>query len=137
MNFADGGCLLAWRLRNAEGLAVWDGGIYRSPSGVRFAFNRGAVLFSRQRSHRSAFTQANYPVEWIIRTPADFHTVRATTPQQELQATIAPPAVGREPKIGVLSQALWTGFAELLNSNGGLEGWAHLEMTGYARGRSI
>jgi predicted secreted hydrolase len=137
MNFGDGGCLLAWMLRNAEGRAVWDGGIYRSPKGDRFAFNKGAVLFSRQRSHRSTITQANYPAEWIVRTPADFHTVRASTPQQELQATIQPPPAIGGAKVGVLSQALWTGFAELLNSNGGLEGWAHLEMTGYARSRSV
>jgi hypothetical protein len=59
-------------------------------------------------------------VEWIVRTPADFYTVRAVIDNQELDSRASTGAI------------YWEGLSELRDSNGRLAGHGYLEMTGYA-----
>jgi predicted secreted hydrolase len=66
-------------------------------------------------------SQASYPVEWIVRTPADFYTVRAVIDNQELDSRASTGAI------------YWEGLSELRDSNGRLVGHGYLEMTGYAQ----
>lgn len=122
MNLLDGSALTAFRLRDKTGQAVWDGGSFRHPSmGVKpHVFSRGEVIFKPVRSWTSPQTQARYPVEWMVRTPADFYTVRALIDNQELDSRASTGAV------------YWEGLCELLDSNGKLVGRGYLEMTGYA-----
>lgn len=125
MNLDDGSALTAFRVRNAEGRALWDGGSFRTPAytgvGRRFNFKRGEVVFRPIRSWKSPRTGATYPVEWIVRTPADFYTVRALVEDQELDS---------RPSTGAV---YWEGLSELLDSNGQRVGRGYLEMTGYAK----
>jgi predicted secreted hydrolase len=121
MNFLDGSALTAFQLRDKAGKALWDGGSFRSASGQRYGFSRGEVVFSRQRSWKSGLSQANYPVEWIVRTPADFYTVKAVIDNQELDSRASTGAI------------YWEGLCDLFDSNGKLVGHGYLEMTGYAR----
>jgi len=122
MNLFDGSALTAFRLRDKAGGALWDGGSYRHPSmgAAPHVFSPGEVIFKPVRSWTSPLTRARYPVEWIVRTPADFYTVKAVIDNQELDSRASTGAV------------YWEGLSELFDSNGKLVGRGYLEMTGYA-----
>ena len=120
INLFDGSALTAFQLRDKEGRALWDGGSFRSASGAKYVFSRGEVLFKPVRSWRSALSKASYPVEWIVRTPADFYTVKAVIDNQELDSR------------GSTGAIYWEGLCEVWDSNQKLVGRGYLEMTGYA-----
>jgi predicted secreted hydrolase len=120
MNLDDGSALTAFRLRNKQGQALWDGGSFRPAKGDTYTFSRGEVIFQPVRRWKSPLSQASYPVEWIVRTPADFYTVRAVIDNQELDSRQSTGAI------------YWEGLSELIDSNGKLVGRGYLEMTGYA-----
>ncbi|HYW57520.1 MAG TPA: lipocalin-like domain-containing protein [Polaromonas sp.] len=120
MNLDDGSALTAFRLRDKEGNAIWDGGSFRPAKGEAYSFSRGEVVFSPQRRWKSPLSKASYPVEWIVRTPADFYTVRAVIDNQELDSRQSTGAI------------YWEGLSELIDSNGKRVGRGYLEMTGYA-----
>jgi predicted secreted hydrolase len=120
INLLDGSALTAFQLRDKDGRAMWDGGSFRSGSGVRYVFSRGEVLFRPVRYWRSPLSKASYPVEWIVRTPADYYTVAAVIDNQELDSRQSTGAI------------YWEGLSEVHDSNGKLVGRGYLEMTGYA-----
>ena len=120
MNLLDGSALTAFRLRDKNGGAVWDGGSFRSAKGELFVFSRGEVIFKPTRFWRSPLSQTTYPVEWIVRTPADFYTVKAVIDNQELDSRQSTGSI------------YWEGLSDLIDSNGKLVGRGYLEMTGYA-----
>ncbi len=121
MNLTDGSALTAFRLRDKNGNAVWDGGSFRSARHALYTFSRGEVIFKPVRSWKSPLTQTSYPVEWLVRTPADFYTVRAVIDNQELDSRQSAGSI------------YWEGLSELLDSKGQRVGWGYLEMTGYAQ----
>ena len=121
MNLEDGSALTAFRLRGQDGSALWDGGSFRTSGGALHTFSPGEVVFSAQRRWTSPLSQAKYPVEWIVRTPADFYTVRAVIDNQELDSRTSTGAI------------YWEGLSELIDSNGKRVGRGYLEMTGYAQ----
>jgi predicted secreted hydrolase len=86
-----------------------------------YVFSHGEVTFKAVRNWTSRLTQASYPVEWIVRTPADFYTVKAVIDNQELDSRASTGAV------------YWEGLSELFDSNAKLVGRGYLEMTGYAK----
>jgi len=121
MNLLDGNALTAFRLRSKTGRTLWDGGSFRARGRSVYTFSPGEVVFSPQRVWKSPTSQASYPVEWIVRTPADFYTVRAVIDNQELDSRASTGAI------------YWEGLSELRDSNGRLAGHGYLEMTGYAQ----
>jgi predicted secreted hydrolase len=121
MNLNDGSALMAFRLRRRDGSALWDGGSFRAPNGSLYTFSPGEAVFSPQRRWTSPLSQAVYPVEWIVRTPADFYTVKAVIDNQELDSR------------GSTGAIYWEGLSDLIDSNGKHVGRGYLEMTGYAR----
>ena len=120
MNLLDGSALTAFRQRDKTGNALWDGGSFRSANNDLYIFSRGEVIFKPTRFWKSPLTQTRYPVEWIVRTPADFYTVKAVIDNQELDSRQSTGAI------------YWEGLSELLDSNGKRVGSGYLEMTGYA-----
>ncbi|MBC7718328.1 MAG: carotenoid 1,2-hydratase [Chitinophagaceae bacterium] len=120
MNLLDGSALTAFRLRDKQGNAVWDGGSFRPAKGALYTFSPGEVIFKPTRTWKSPLTQTTYPVEWIVRTPADFYTVKAVIDNQELDSRQSTGAI------------YWEGLSELIDSNGKRVGRGYLEMTGYA-----
>ncbi len=124
INLFDGSALTAFQLRDADGHALWDGGSFRSstPQGrlERYVFSRGEVQFKALRSWTSPLSRASYPVEWIVRTPADFYTVKALLDNQELDSRNSTGAI------------YWEGLCEVRDSNQRVVGRGYLEMTGYA-----
>ena len=121
MNLDDGSALTAFRLRRQDGSALWDGGSFRAPGSSTYVFSPGNVVFSPQRRWTSPLSQANYPVEWIVRTPADFYTVKAVIDNQELDSRASTGGI------------YWEGLSDLYDSNGKRVGRGYLEMTGYAQ----
>ena len=124
MNLTDGSALTAFQLRNKAGVALWDGGSFRHPAmGLDqppHVFSRGEVIFRPVRYWVSPLTGARYPVEWLVRTPADIYTVKALLDNQELDSRASTGAV------------YWEGLSALIDSNGRTVGRGYLEMTGYA-----
>jgi predicted secreted hydrolase len=133
INLFDGSALTAFRLRDKAGAALWDGGSFRASvgagagvgvgvgvGGTVYTFSPGEVTFQALRSWRSPSSRASYPVEWLVRTPADFYTVRALVDNQELDSRSSTGAI------------YWEGLCEVWNSNGKKVGRGYLEMTGYA-----
>lgn len=125
INFFDGSALTAFRLRRADGSALWDGGSFRLPKniggGETYIFSKGEVDFKPLRIYQSPTSGARYPVEWLVRTAVDFYTVKAVVDHQELDSRQSTGAV------------YWEGLSELFDSNGRQVGSGYLEMTGYAR----
>ena len=120
MNLDDGSALTAFRLRDKAGDALWDGGSFRAAKGDVYVFTRGEVIFKPTRLWKSPLTQTTYPVEWMVRTPADFYTVKAVIDNQELDSRQSTGSI------------YWEGLSELIDSNGKRVGSGYLEMTGYA-----
>ncbi|HOZ63205.1 MAG TPA: carotenoid 1,2-hydratase [Burkholderiaceae bacterium] len=125
MNLFDGSALTAFRLRDKSGNTVWDGGSFRhpkmNPPDRPHVFSRGEVIFQASRGWKSPLTQANYPVEWLVRTPADYYIVKALVDNQELDSR------------GTTGAVYWEGLADLFDSNNRHVGRGYLEMTGYAK----
>ncbi len=124
INLFDGSALTAFRLRDRNDQALWDGGSFRtgthaSQERARI-FERGEVHFTPQRRWRSPASRASYPVEWTVQTPAGRFTVKALVDNQELDSRASTGAI------------YWEGLSDLFDSQGRLVGRGYLEMTGYA-----
>ncbi|MFA7647204.1 MAG: carotenoid 1,2-hydratase [Phenylobacterium sp.] len=72
LNLPDGGALMAFQVRDAEGRALWAGGSLRGADGSLVRFASGDVRFTALRRWRSPRTGGDYPVsqEVAVRTPA-------------------------------------------------------------------
>lgn len=121
MNLDDGSALTAFRLRRQDGSALWDGGSFRARGGDTYGFTRGEAVFSAQRRWTSPLSGASYPVEWLVKTPADIYTVKAVIDNQELDSRASTGAI------------YWEGLSDLIDSNGKRVGRGYLEMTGYSQ----
>lgn len=125
MNLHDGSALTAFRLRDKAGQAVWAGGSFRpgpaSALAVIRVFKPDEVQFTALRRWKSPMSQADYPVEWTVRTPDATYTVKAVLDQQELDSRNSTGAI------------YWEGLSELWGSQGEPVGRGYLEMTGYAQ----
>ncbi len=120
MNLADGSALTAFRLRRADGSALWAGGSLRRPGEPVRAFAPGEVRFEPLAHWVSPASRADYPIEWRVSSPAGTHQVRALLPDQELDSR------------GSTGAIYWEGLSELLDEGGRRVGLGYLEMTGYA-----
>ena len=121
MNLFDGSALTAFRLRRKDGSTLYSGGSFRASGGAAYIASDGEVEFSVQRRWTSGLSRASYPVEWMVKTPADFYTVRAVIDEQELDSRNSTGAI------------YWEGLSDLFDSNGKRVGRGYLEMTGYAK----
>ena len=125
INLFDGSALTAFRIRDKAGNNVWDGGSFRHPKlndGIKpYVFSRGEAVFQPVRGWKSPRTQATYPVEWLVRTPAEHYVLRALLDDQELDSRNSTGAV------------YWEGLCDLFDSQRQRVGRGYLEMTGYAR----
>ncbi len=121
MNLADGSALTAFHLRRADGSALWNGGSFRQADGRLRVFAQGEVAFEPLRRWTSPASQARYPVEWRVSTPAGVFSVRALVEDQELDSRASTGAI------------YWEGLSELRDAAGTPVGRGYLEMTGYAK----
>lgn len=119
-NLFDGSALTAFVLRRSDGSALWAGGSFRAAGGAAQAFEADAVRFTPGRRWRSPASNADYPVQWEVQTPAGRFQVRALLDAQELDSR------------GNTGAIYWEGLSELLDAQGRRVGLGYLEMTGYA-----
>lgn len=84
-------------------------------------FGPQAVAFTPQRHWTSPVSQARYPVQWRVDTPAGSFEVHALLDAQELDSQASTGAI------------YWEGLSELRDGAGRAVGRGYLEMTGYAR----
>jgi predicted secreted hydrolase len=121
INLDDGSALTAFRLRRADGSALWAGGSLRTPGVAEArAFGPGDVELTPGRAWRSPGSGARYPVEWTVRTPAGTHSLRALLDAQEMLSR------------GATGTVYWEGLSMLHTPDGRRIGLGYLEMTGYA-----
>lgn len=120
INLDDGSALTAFQLRRADGSAVWAGGSFRPPGGAVQDFAADAVRFAAGRRWTSPASQARYPVQWQIATPAGSYEVEALLDAQELDSRATTGAI------------YWEGLSELRDAAGRRVGLGYLELTGYA-----
>ena len=117
INLDDGGALMAFRIRNAEGETVHAHASLRDASGRLQQFGASEVSFTPVRHWVSPRNGARYPVQMEIRCgPHRIETVPVLD-DQEITA--------RRP----LPVSYWEGLVRL---QGTLGGRGYLEMTGYA-----
>jgi predicted secreted hydrolase len=123
INLFDGSALTAFQLRRKDGGSLWSGGSFRatSSSGLQtFIAKPGEVQFQAIKGWTSPLTGAKYPIEWLVRTAADYYTVKAVIDNQELDSRQTTGAV------------YWEGLCNVFDSNDKPVGRGYLEMTGYA-----
>jgi len=119
-NLLDGSALMAFRLRRADGTALWAGGSWRSASGALRVFEAAEVRFEPLRQWTSPRTRVAYPVEWTLSTPAGRWRVLALQDDQELDSRESTGSV------------YWEGVSALHDETGAVVGYGYLELTGYA-----
>ncbi|MFM9926984.1 carotenoid 1,2-hydratase [Variovorax sp. H27-G14] len=120
MNLDDGSALTAFHLRRSDGSALWGGGSFRARDGVARIFSNDEVRFEPVKTWDSPRTQAKYPTQWRVQTPAGVFEVRALLDDQELDSR------------GSTGGVYWEGVSDLLDAQGRRVGRGYLEMTGYA-----
>ncbi|CAN5901480.1 lipocalin-like domain-containing protein [soil metagenome] len=120
MNLDDGAALTAFRLRRADGSALYAGGSFRAVGQTARIFGAGEVVFTPGRMWQSPSSKARYPVEWRVRTPSGSFTVRALLDDQELDSRSSTGSI------------YWEGLSDLLDDRGLHIGRGYLELTGYA-----
>ncbi|MCK6416101.1 MAG: carotenoid 1,2-hydratase [Giesbergeria sp.] len=121
MNLHDGSALTAFRLRRADGSALWAGGSWRAPGQAAQVFDAQAVVFTPERFWSSPHSGARYPVQWRVQTPVGVFGVHALLDPQELDSS------------GSTGAIYWEGLCNLVDSAGRPVGRGYLEMTGYAK----
>ncbi|BEU97538.1 carotenoid 1,2-hydratase [Acidovorax sp. DW039] len=121
MNLHDGSALTAFRLRRADGSALWAGGSYRASGQAARIFAATEVTWQPLRWWQSGRSNARYPVQWQVTTPAGVFTVMAMLDDQELDSS------------GSTGAVYWEGLSDLHNAQGHAVGKGYLEMTGYTR----
>jgi predicted secreted hydrolase len=123
INMHDGSALTAFQLRRKDSSPLWTGGSCRPApaTGLKATIaGPGEVAFQAVRGWTSPLTRAKYPVEWLVRTPGDYYTVKAVIDNQELDSRQSTGAV------------YWEGLCNVFDSNNKLVGRGYLEMAGYA-----
>jgi predicted secreted hydrolase len=120
INLDDGSALTAFRLRRADGSALWAGGSFRAAGTVARDFGADDVHFASGRIWQSPASGARYPVEWQIETPAGRFMVKALLDAQELDSRASTGSI------------YWEGLSALFDADGRRVGTGYLELTGYA-----
>ncbi|MDD2177238.1 carotenoid 1,2-hydratase [Acidovorax sp. D2M1] len=121
MNLHDGSALTAFRLRRADGAALWAGGSWRAPGQPVQVFDAQSVVFTPLRWWTSPRSGARYPVQWRVQTPTGAFEVNALLDNQELDSS------------GSTGAIYWEGLSDLMAPTGQSVGKGYLEMTGYTK----
>jgi predicted secreted hydrolase len=118
LDFDDGGALMAFRIRDRHGDAVWAGGTYRDASGRTRTLGPDEIAFVATRHWRSPRTQIDYPVAFMLRA-GDWSLA--------LDPLLAAQALDARGAIGVVH---WHG-APRASAGGRVVARGYVELTGY------
>ena len=118
INLADGGALMAFRIRAKAGGAFWAGGALRTPDGRRRILAPREVRFEPLGSWRSPRSEVTYPVAM---------RVRAGELEVELEPLMDDQELDSRASTGTI---YWEGAVRAVQG-GRLAGRGYLELTGY------
>jgi len=118
INFADGGALMAFRMRGKSGVTLWAGGTLRGSDGRARVLAPGDVSFAPSRSWRSPRTGIGYPVAMTLMAGGTELALEPLFDDQELDSRASTGTV------------YWEGAVRALES-GREVGRGYLELTGY------
>jgi predicted secreted hydrolase len=118
LNLDDGGALMAFRIRGADGASLWAGGSLRSATGVVQTLRPEDVQFTPGRVWRSARTGTRYPVAWQVRAGARQLELEPLLEDQENDTRLTSGTV------------YWEGAVRAFEA-GREVGRGYLELTGY------
>jgi predicted secreted hydrolase len=120
LNLADGGALMAFRMRDGAGGTLWAGGTLRAADGRVRVLAPGEIRFEPLRRWRSPRTQAEYPVALRVHAGDMAFELEPMMDDQELDSRASTGTI------------YWEG-AVSAKSGGKLLGLGYLELTGYWR----
>jgi predicted secreted hydrolase len=118
INLDDGGALMAFRMRDRAGGAVWAGGARRDAQHRDRSFVPEEVRFEPQRTWRSPRTGYDYPVAFRVRAGDVDYMIEPMMDDQELDSSLSTGTV------------YWEGAVQA-NVDGRRAGRGYLELTGY------
>jgi predicted secreted hydrolase len=119
VNLDNGGALMAFRIRDAEGLAHWAAATVRTPSGEVRTYAPDEVAWQPLRDWGSPRTGIRWPVAWRLRVGPQTYTLEPLIDDAELDSR------------GSTGTIYWEGPARLLDADRGAVGRGYLELTGY------
>ncbi|MCB1906852.1 MAG: carotenoid 1,2-hydratase [Rhodocyclaceae bacterium] len=122
LNFDDGGALMAARIRQSDGSALWRFGTLRSAHGTTRELPPDAISFEALRHWRSPASGVNYPVSWRLDV-GDFALVlEPLMDDQELDGRASTGAIYWEGAVRALrdGQPVARGYLELTGYGGRL-----------------
>ncbi|NDP42976.1 MAG: carotenoid 1,2-hydratase [Aromatoleum sp.] len=124
INFDDGGALMAFRMRDASGSALWAAATWRAPDGVTRVYGPDAIRFTPGRRWRSPRTQTEYPVAWSLVAGDLDIALEPLMDDQELDARASTGTIYWEGAVRALQGGRATGRTI---------GRGYLELTGYGK----
>lgn len=121
IELADGGALMAFRMRDRQGATHYAGGTRLWPEGRRRAFGAQEIIFAPVRRWRSPRTGVEYPVAMRVSAGEEQWTLAPLMDDQELDARASSGTI------------YWEGAVRALqpDASGRETGRGYLELTGY------
>ena len=120
INFANGGALMVFRMRDKQGGHLWAGGALRHADGRLKVFSPDEVRFIPRREWTSARTGTTYPVSFLVRAGDREFAIEPLFDDQEHDTRLSTGTI------------YWEGAVRALH-NGIRIGQGYLELTGYWR----
>lgn len=120
INLADGGALMAFRMRDRQDGKLWAGGALRDRHGNSRSLAPDEVIFTPRRKWQSPRSGTTYPVSWRVRAGALDIEIEPMMDDQENDARLSTGTV------------YWEGAVSAVQ-HGKTLGWGYLELTGYWR----
>ncbi|HNR23702.1 MAG TPA: lipocalin-like domain-containing protein [Steroidobacteraceae bacterium] len=123
VNLADGGALMAFRIRDRDGRQRWAGGTLRAADGSSRHYAPEEIEFIPGREWRSPRTAISYPVQWSVRVGERRLTLEPLMDDQESDTRLTTGAIYWEGAVRVREDArlLGLGYLELTGYGGALE----------------
>jgi len=118
INLNDGGALMAFRIRDHSGAALWAGGAFREASGRTRSFEPNEIRFTARRRWRSPRTSVEYPVAMLVNVGDVEYALEPLMDDQELDSRVSTGTI------------YWEGAVRALRA-GREVGRGYLELTGY------
>jgi predicted secreted hydrolase len=119
INLDDGGALMAFRTRDAQGEARWAAATLRTASGKVRSFAPEEVAWTPIREWASPRTGIRYPVEWRLEIGGELYSLVPLIDDAELDSRASTGTI------------YWEGPARLLDRERRPIGRGYLELTGY------
>jgi len=118
-NLDDGGALMVFRMRGADGKAIWAGGTRVTANGTATKLTPQQIVFTPLKTWRSPRTSATYPVAMRVDVANESYELKPWMNDQELDSSRS---------TGI---TYWEGATDLIQNNQRV-GRGYLELTGYA-----